>query len=154
MFTLVGPHDPPFLLLFPIFISSLAVYCSLSPLLCSWQPGAAVSEGKWTKEAGAVSPATTHCEERHEVLSHSALHSSAPRWRAQLCIQKMLPASRVCDTQSIWFNILGGIILPHADPLKIICVFMNISQSTQDTVMVSPHFSLRGLWEPGEQYSA
>lgn len=58
VFALVGPHDLPFLFLFAIFVSSLGVCCSLCPPPCSRQPRAAVSEGKRTREAGAVSPAS------------------------------------------------------------------------------------------------
>lgn len=82
-----------------------------------------------------------------KVLS-SALPCSIVRWRAQLGIQKMLPASRARDVQSGWLNILGWIILPCANPLKIACVFMNISQSTWDLSGLTHLFLMRplGAW--------
>lgn len=60
MFAFVIPHDFPFLFLFTIFVSSLGVCCSQLFLF------AAAGEGKGTKEAGAESPASIHCEDERK----------------------------------------------------------------------------------------
>lgn len=144
MFALVGLHD---LLSYFSLLFQFPPSCVLSPasLLHGCQAGLALGEGGQTKDAGSVIPVFSCCEDSKK---HSAPLPSLSS--ARLCIERFFQLPDFHDTQSISLICWVGFIFAHASPVKLVSMFLSISQSIECIAPVSPHFS---SWEPREQFA-